>query len=237
MKKRIIFLAVSFLGLILTIKQVYANTIFYENDNGVKLTQKEYDYISNLYWDGYQQYLTPNDYDVFKEMNFFDKKIEKQTINLPISRSTSVTSHMRTLSIAKSCNSNCVVSLVEAWNGTPTIKSYDVIGARISGGEITNIMKTIVTGNNYSQSYNDYQKNGNGFGVSVLVPNVDNIKTIVTFMTTTNGEIFGSYQHAMKNISKSVSEQYIIGAGGYGNVFNFRFGATGVYDGAPGVSI
>ena len=70
MKKRIIFLAVSFLGLILTIKQVYANTIFYENDNGVKLTQKEYDYISNLYWDGYQQYLTPNDYDVFKEMNF-----------------------------------------------------------------------------------------------------------------------------------------------------------------------
>ena len=31
--------------------------------------------------------------------------------------------------------------------------------------------------------------------------------------------------------------KYIIGAGGYGNVFNFRFGANGVYDGAPGVSI
>ena len=44
---------------------VYAEEdIYYTNDNGVSLTKTEYDFFTKMYWDGYQEFVTP---DGFKE--------------------------------------------------------------------------------------------------------------------------------------------------------------------------
>lgn len=228
------------LGIVLFSKNVNAQGIYYQNDLGVILSKQEYEFISNMYWDGYQEYLTLEDYNEFKDMNLFDKPIEKVTKEIedvPLTRGASVTSHLRTLTIAKSCSDTCVLSLVTKWNGTPTIKSYDVFGARVTGVSTTNIKNALVSGDNYGKTYSNPKSYSNGFGYSVLVPNVGNVKTSVTFITTKGGTVYGSYQHAMRNTTEAVSRQYTIGLGGYGRVFNFTGSALNIYDNAPGVDI
>lgn len=228
------------LGIMLFTKNVNAQEIFYQNDLGVTLSQQEYEFISNMYWDGYQEYLTITDYNEIKNMDLFDKPIEKSTkeiVDFPLTRGASVTSNLRTLTIAKSCSDTCMVSLVNKWNGTPTIKSYDVFGVRVNGVSITDIKNALVSGQNYGKAYSNPKVYNNGFGFSVLVPNVGNVKTSVTFFTTKGGMIYGSYQHAMRNTSELVSKQYTIGAGGYGGVFNFTGSALNIYEDSPGVDI
>lgn len=238
MKK--IYIILIFITIFLFIPNVKANEKFYQNDFGVVLTESEYNFITNMYWEGYQEYFTLEDYNDFKNRNIFEQNVEKRIIEINDNfnvRNATVTSNLRTLSIAKSCSDTCVFSLVNSWNGTPTIKSYDVFGVRVNGVTITDIKSALVSGLNYGKTYNNPQSYTNGFGYSVLVPGTSNVKISVTFITTTGGTVYGSYQHSMQNISEAVSKQYTIGTGGSGYVFNFYGSASKIYDNAPGVYI
>ena len=211
---------------------------YFTNENGVSLTEKEYDFFSEMYWEGFQEFLTQEEYLQVRDMDLFDQKIQKETYtNYPITRGSSVTSNLRTLSITKACNSTCYSTLVTMWNGSPYIRSYDVMGARLNGPSLVNVNNLIVTGNNYYQSYNNPKKFNNGFGYSFQLPNASDIRVSTSFTTTLNGTIYGSYQHAMSKTNSGVSNQYTIGVGGYGNVFQFIGTARNVYDNAPGVDI
>lgn len=222
----------------MSIQRADAMDYYYKNEHGVILSEYEYQYLSQMYWEGYQENLTKDIYDLMKQMNIFNNKLQKNiTTNYPITRGSVVTSNLRTLSISKSCSNTCMISLAMEWLGTPTIKSYDVMGARLENTSISRLINTVVSGKNYSKSYTNFKSFGNGFGISILVPNVDNVKTATTFITTNSGTIYGSYQHAKRNITEAVSKNYTIGLGGYGNVFHFNSNAVGVYDDAPGVSI
>jgi len=96
---------------------------FYQNENGVIMNKNEYDYFSKIYWDGYQSYVTQEEYDNIKNMNLFDKDVMKREIvqeeyvESPITRGSSVTSNLRTLSIGKSCSNDCLITLVTSWDG------------------------------------------------------------------------------------------------------------------------
>lgn len=57
---------------------VNAESNFYKNDNGVVLNEKEYNFYSDFYWNGYQKYLTVKDYEEIKAMDIFDKEIQKK---------------------------------------------------------------------------------------------------------------------------------------------------------------
>ncbi len=228
------------LGIMFFANNVNAQEIYYQNDLGVTLSKQEYEFISNMYWEGYQEYLTLDDYNEFKNMNLFNQSIDKTTKiieDIPLTRGASVTSNLRTLTISKSCSNTCVVTLVNKWIGTPTIKSYDVFGVRVNGVSITNIRNVLVSGDNYARTYSNPVVHNNGFGYSVLVPNVGNVRASLTFVTTTGGIVYGSYQHAMRNTTEAVSKQYTIGLGGYGNVFNFTGSAREIYENSPGVDI
>jgi len=212
--------------------------IFLLNKNGVSLTEEEYLFFSKMYWEGYQEFLTQEEYHQVKDMNLFGHEIAKETyINYPITRGSSVTSNLRILSIAKACNSSCFISLVTNWNGSPFVKSYDVMGARLNGVSLLSVNSLMVYGDNYYQSYNNPRKFNNGFGYSFQLPNTSNIKVSTSFTTTLNGVVYGSYQHAMSNTNSAISNQYSIWVGGYGNVFQFIGIARNVYDNAPGVDI
>ncbi len=218
--------------------KVNAQENYYENVQGVKLTEKEYNFYTNMYWEGYQEYITVDDYETFKKMDVFDKEIDKKIVsNSPLTRTTSVTSNNRVLSITKVCSTNCVFSLVNSWNSKPTIRSYDVIGVRLKGVKLVSKNGVLVTGANYSKKYDSAKSFDNGFGYSILLPNVENIRTTLTFTTTKGGTVYGSYQHAISNTTESISKQYTIGLGGYGGVFNFTGTAKNIYDKAPGVDI
>lgn len=57
------------LGMILFTESVNAQEIFYKNNNGVILTEHEYKFISNMYWEGYQEYLTLKEFNELNSVN------------------------------------------------------------------------------------------------------------------------------------------------------------------------
>lgn len=219
---------------------VLADDYFYKNDYGVILSEKEYNFISEMYGEGYQKYLTPDEYTLIKDMDLFDKAVAKVTMSFKVpsfTKGTSINENLRTLTITKSCSNNCYIVMNNKWNQTPNVKSYDVFGARIKNGTITKINKVTVLGNNYNKSYSNPSVYDNGFGYSILVPNVSNIEMTVSFVTTTSGTVYGSYQHTKKNTTEAISKQYTIGDNGYGNVFKFSSVAATYYDNSAGVDI
>ncbi len=237
MQKKKLFL-ILLMGIFSFNVKVNAGEIFYQNENGVILTENEYNFFSEMYWKGYQEFLTQEDFIELKKLNIFEQQIEKKEwLDAPISRNNTVTSNLRQLTISKACSQECVLTLVTSWIGSPFIKSYDVVGARIANSSLTSVRSALVSGTNYGKSYSNSQTFNNGFGYSILLPNVSNLKITLTFTTTKGGTAYGSYQHANTNTSELISKQYTIGAGEYGNVFHFNGNARTVYDNAPGVDI
>jgi len=53
-------------GLFAFVTNVYADEeAYYTNGNGVEFTEEEYEFLSAMYWDGYQDLMTEDDYDEF----------------------------------------------------------------------------------------------------------------------------------------------------------------------------
>lgn len=179
-------------------------------------------------------------------MDLFDQKVDiVENDNSIISSKnynvfgTIVTQNGITTKIAKSCSSECLVTLTATWSAIPTINSYDVIGFRVSDVMINSINKATIKGDNYSLTYQptSAKKLNNGFGYSVKLGGVSNMKISTSMYTSTVGKIYGSYQHAKSNVSLATSKLYTISAGGYGGVFDSYSTAIGKYNNAVGVDI
>lgn len=229
------------LSLFIFIPSVKAES-YYSNNNGVELTEKQYNYISELFYDGYQDTMTIDEVEKMERLNLFNQPIESKDSNdiidsAIVPRGSSLTNGGRTLKISKSCSTECLVTLKATWSLIPNVYSYDVIGFRLTSGTITQMNKATVRGNGYTADYpaSYAQQSGNGYGHSVQISNVSNLVVATSMYATTGGTAYGSYQHAMSNISLANSKLYTIGAGGYGYVFNFYGAAVGVYDGIGGV--
>ena len=104
MKKIKMMMFCIFLYSISFIAQVNAESVFYKNANGIILNEQEYDFYSNFYWNGYQEYLTLDDHEKNKSMNIFDKEIEKKeivTYSPIMERGSFVSNNSRTTEIKK----------------------------------------------------------------------------------------------------------------------------------------
>ena len=220
---------------------------YYTNEKNVNFTKEQYDYISELFYDGYQNEMTQNDLDKMIDLDLIGKPISKKVISSdgiindnPITpKSTYVYYAGRSLTIGSACGSECLVVLVAQWSGTPSIQSWDVIGFRTSSVTINQIGAASVSGTGYSATYypssTQFQQFSNGWAYSVKLGNASNLKISTSMYTEPGGIAFGSYQHAVETISLATSKLYTIVVGGYGYVFNFYGNAFGKYDGAPGV--
>lgn len=236
MKKFLYLFAFAFM--FVGLYDVKAST-YYTNTKNVNFTKEQYDFVSEMFYDGYQEVMEQADLDKMVELDLIGKPISKKTINDNL-RSTSVYYGGRTLGIVTACSSDCLVVLSAQWNGTPTIQSWDVIGMRYTNNVVINsINLASVVGTGYSATYyttsTQYQNQGNGFGYSVKLGNSNNLKISTSMYTEPGGTVYGSYQHAVETVSLATSKLYTISLGGYGSVFMFYGNAYGKYDGAPGV--
>ncbi len=145
------------------------------------LNEEEYNFFSEMYWDEYQEYLLKED---------FEQPIEKQEI---------VVSNLSRFTLSKACSQVYVLTLVTAWTESSFINSYDVVGARVADASLTSVRSALVTGTNYAKTYSIPQTFNKGN--SILVSNIENSKVILTFTTTKSGTAYGSYQHAVFNIT------------------------------------
>ena len=220
---------------------VKASSYYYVNSNGVGFTEEQYNYITKMYWNGYQEYITQDDLDYIDSLDVYEgnyeRKIDIMGITSEMTRG-SIYEKGRTFVMTKSCNTTqCHVVLGASWAGEPTVTSYDVIGARIANGaSIKSINTATVTAPGYSQVYSTPKTLTNGFGYSVQLPS-SGVPTISTSLTTyLGGTIYGTYQHAMNNISLANSKKYSLSYSGYGHVFSFTGTAVNTYDQANGLS-
>lgn len=244
--KKLLYLF-AFVFMFIGLYDVKAST-YYTNTKNVNFTKEQYDFVSEMFYDGYQEVMEQADLDKMVELDLIGKPISKKTITSdglindnPVNpRSTYVYYAGRTLTIDVVCTTQCLVALTAQWGCTPNIQSWDVIGMRYTSDVVVNYINLAsVVGTGYSATYytssTQYQNQGNGFGYSVKLGNASNLKISTSMYTEPGGTVYGSYQHAVETVSLATSKLYTIGLGGYGYVFHFTGNAYGKYDGAPGV--
>lgn len=239
MKKTVIVLLGLFTFILFT-DYGYAKETYYYNNNGVSMSQKEYDFLSSLYWDGYQQYITKEQFDAMRKDDLFDKSIISD-IYYPLITpfATSFSDSNKTLKISKVCSTKCIVSVTLKWNNSPNLRSYDVIGVYFTNTNLIGTPTTLLTSSSGSSNISDnIKQTANGYGVSFKLPASGNNITITqTYQFTKSGNVYASYQHAISNISLNDSKNYTFSRNGYGGVFKFSGIALTTYDRMNGVNI
>ena len=192
MKKVLSFGLIILTGLIIGATNVLAESdIFYTNSNGVTFTKDEYDFFTKMYYEGYQDYMTASDKAYFNGHDLRPDSVErveidedevKHAIEEPIqTRATVHETGSKKLSIAKSVSTYTIISVTLQWKSNPNVRSYDVIGARLSGTSLVNTPTTSLTysGGSYTSSNTIYPSGG--FGTSIKRPSSgSNIKVTQT---------------------------------------------------------
>ena len=129
------------------------------------------------------------------------------------------------------------MNLKNTWDVSPSIRSWDNIGAYLDGISLIEHLQTYVT-STAGTNYFSYLNTTNGIGNSVELPSVgEDIIITMTFKVSRGGTVYGSYQHAMQNTTLANSQNYTISLGGEGHVFLYTGNAIGLYDGMNGVDI
>lgn len=213
---------------------------YYTSSNGVSLTEKEYNFFVEMYNEDFPKGVTQEEYNMYANGNFFDGQIEKKVVEekaQPATRGTYHSTANKSIQIATSCNSLCTVAISVKWINSPTIRSYDVIGAYLSGVSKSGSITTRSSSSSSTVSATSTKTQKNGFGASVKLPSGSNVTLYQSFVSTKGGHIYASYQHAMSNTTLAVSQQFNVSRIGYGGVFSFYGTATSVYDNMNGVDI
>mgnify|MGYP002569071402 CR=1 FL=1 len=240
MKKILLVLLVSIIGFNCLSVSAKENEYYYTNEQGVNLTQEEYEFLTKMYWDDYPKIMTQQDYENFKDLNILGQDITVKVIDESDKSNTRSSFHetgSKRLKIATTCSSNCYHSVTLTWKTNPTIRSYDVIGAYFNGVSLTNNPTTQVIANNSTTFATNLKRATNGIGTSFKLPSGSNIIINQTFSTTKGGTVYASYQHATSNTTLSTSQNYTFSTLGYGRVFLFSGSARNIYDAMNGVDI
>ncbi len=214
--------------------------IYYTNSNGVTFTKEEYDFLNNIYFEGYINYMTKEDYNNFISSNIMSKKIKISTTDnqiVPFAEG-SYSSPKKTVKIASACSNTCTIIITAEWKTSPVTRSYDNIGAYLDGTSLIRHAKTLVYSESESASYSLLKKEKNGIAATIMLPrNGTKISLIQELEVTKSGKITASYQHVTSNISLANSQKYSFSKNGYGGVFLFQNSIKSYYDAMRGVTI
>ena len=244
MKKFLNFTAVFVLIFTISILNVSAQE-FYKNDNGVTFTKEEYDFFTEMYYDGYQATMTQEERNRFGQ-NLNAKDVEKVVYEdneyKPGSyylRASYHETQAKILQIAKYGSVLPTIAITAQWKYSPNVRSYDLIGAYLSG---VTMASGIASKINYSGGTiwpSAEVTASNGFGSVLKLPTSgSNIVASTTFDVNGSGTVFGSYQHAKSTISLNNAKSFSISFSGLGNVHYFsNLNIRNKYDAMQGVSI
>lgn len=242
MKKIILLsgtLLVSIVGALLINTDLIAEDIYYTNKNNVNFTKEEYDFLTKMYWEGAQELMTKENHDALVNSNLVNGDFD--TISVPIYDETSTYSYISTqkgtLTLSRSCDDHCIVSLTFEWKGIPSALGYDVMGVILEDTTLLGVPNTMVTGTSSSVISHYYKYFSNGFGVSFELPSKQTAIANMTFSAKPGGTVYGSYQHAMRNTSLANSQKYTLSRIGYGGVFWFDEAVRENYDAMNGLFI
>ena len=229
------------------ITNVYAEEAYYTNQNGVELTREEYEFLTTFYNPIYPSIMTRDMYNRFVETDLMNSEVQIVTYNepqlpllnpgLPPTSQIHTTSY-KTVQIGSGCYTDfCIMNIENTWHVSPSVRSWDNIGAYLDGVNLISHDGTYV----YSTSgvnWYSYLNTTNGLGNSVKLPDTgENIIIDMSFTVGRGGTVYGSYQHAMQTTTLANSQNYTLDILGYGSVFDYYGSAIGIYDDMNGVDI
>lgn len=234
MKKIFLFIILMFVGVI----SVNAESIYYTNKYNVSFTEEQYNFFTNMYYEGYQEYVTLDDFNYFDGYAINTGEVYSSYATLDVmSLAESVTGTKKSLKISKVTGASGVyITLVADWFQNPTTKSNDVMGARLVSVSLLDTPITKMINSSGSNTFTNIDKFSNGFGQTFLLAGSD-IKITQTYKVSSGGTVYASYQHATKSISAANSRKYTLSSNGYGNVFKFNTSVSSYYDNSTGVSV
>lgn len=226
---------------IIFIGKVNAQEFYYENNNGVIFTEHEYNTISQFYWEGYQDYITNDNFEFLKDNGLFENEINTTEIMDNSVNLLAIDEHTtanKSLKMSTSCSTNCLVSITLNWINLPVVRSYDIVGIYYENTSVLRVDDLIVKSNKGSNTFSYTNKASNGIGTSFRLPtNVTYLKVAQTLLVENKGTIKASYQHAKKSISYANSKKYSFSKYGVGGVFSFENGIQDYYDCMLGVEL
>ena len=219
---------------------------YYTNEYGVSFTKEEYNFFSKMYYEGYQETMTPEERAKYPESNLDINKIETVSYtdySFDPSRITTKGNYHETqakiLQISKFSDTLTTISITATWKYSPNVRSYDIIGAYLSNVNMIGNPVTRVSSTEGLTSPSATISSSLGFGSVVKLPaTAGNIVVNTTFEIIGSGTVFGSYQHAKSTISLANARSFSISYSGLGNVFYFsNMNIRAKYDAMQGVSV
>ncbi len=215
--------------------KTFAEEIFYKNSYGVVFNKEEYDFISNYYFAGYQDYMTQDDYDEFINSKIMYGKIQtitsKDDVYIP-SFILDYNDRDKLLRLSSSCSGEtCFIASTLFWNNNPLVKSYDLFGLLTENTNIISKKQSyLYYDNNIAMPTKTYQSS-NSYTAIYKLPNSNNINYIIEeYIVGNSGKVTASYQHAKNNVTLEQSSKYIYGPTGCGGVFVFYYDIKDSYD-------
>lgn len=147
------------------------------------------------------------------------------------------------------------VTLTCTWLSLPKTRSFDVIAFRVDSKAI--IISSTVANNiegkqiydgkevEYTSSTKNLKNCSNGFGLSMNI--ADNVSNSLKMYLSANiagtensgnpFTVYGTYQHATKDVSLKNSQNYTLSSSGMGGVLKFGFFVKSKYDDTPGLVV
>lgn len=240
--KLFLVLVVSLLITSLNVRAAENESYYYQNNNNINFTREEYDFLSEFYYEGYQDGMTSDDYERFINSNILGNEIKRVTLYDGLNSSRSSIQHTtenKKLVLTYVCSSTtCTMAAVNTWINSPKVRSYDLIGAysptkgslKFSGAEVSN-----------GSTFNKYtERRQEDYGISGTVKLQDTgsaVRVSMDFTAKKGSTVYVSYQHAKKTISLVNSRKYSFNANGYGGVFLFDSDVSSYYDAMGGVKV
>lgn len=266
---------------ILTIFPLFTSAESITNNNGIVISEEEYNNFLKIHTHEHIMNMTQEKYEKLKSLDYSNVKNEEIYIETTYNRSLNLitereltkteydnynkqsnarlsddsmyyetTAKKLSLVLLGGTTWNYVV-LTATWKYIPTTRSYDVIGFRGYGlefrdgsqiGEQVYILNGNYTVINYAWNGTNIKRLDNGFGISMNIVNSD--ITYLQLMTECDVKvtqsypaIYGSYQHAVENVSLANSQNYTLTGAGLGHVFEFPYSISQKYDGMSGLRI
>lgn len=185
--------------------------IVYENELGARLTASEYNKML--------EYITEE--EMLEDVNVVNKPLNSYGLSYKLE--DNVTTDMKKIKMKIASNGATVkkVELTCEWIKTPKVKSYDIIAIRVNQN-----VKFSADENCYGKQYAD---NASKHKLELYANVAANNQSMI---------IFGTYQHAISDVTLSKSQKYNFSSKGMGGVIDFT--TTEVYekyDQTPGLAV
>lgn len=213
---------------------------FYKNSRGLTFTKEEYDIVSKMYFDGYQEFISYDEFNILKKYNIEIENISSEILNYSdiVLFASSYETPMKELKVSYSCKTNCVVTVTLRWKNNPVIRSYDLLGIYFKNNSFTSKPSTYLLYSTNKLSPSKTISASNGFSAIIKLPSTDDsIKIVQTYIMNNKGNINVSYQHSQKTISLADSQKFSFSSDGVGGVFKFNSSIGNYFDGMRGLIV